>query len=98
MVKRSKGTMVKTRSILKKKPRDRGIPPVTTFVKDFEIGEKANIVIEPSSQKGQPHRRYHGKVGVIVDKRGDAFVVRIDLEKSHKDLIVRPEHLKKIKH
>jgi len=97
MVKRSKGTMVKTRNILRKRPRDRGIPPVTTFVKQFEVGEKANIVIEPSSQKGQPHRRYQGRVGTVIDKRGDAFVVRVEMEKTHKDLIIRPEHLRKIK-
>jgi len=97
MVRRSKGIMVQTRKILRKRPRDRGNPPVTTFVKDFDIGEKANIVIEPSSQKGQPHRRYQGRVGTIIDKRGSSFVVRIDLERSHKDLIIRPEHLKKIK-
>jgi large subunit ribosomal protein L21e len=97
MVKRSKGTMVKTRNILRKRPRDRGMPPITTYVKEFEIGEKANIVIEPSSQKGQPHRRYQGRVGTVVDKRGDSFVVRVEMDRSHKDLIIRPEHLKKIK-
>lgn len=97
MVKRSKGTMVKTRNILKKRPRERGSPPVTSFVKEFEIGERANIVIEPSSQKGQPHRRFQGRVGTVVDKRGDAFVVRVEMENSHKDLVIRPEHLKKIK-
>ena len=97
MVKRSKGIMVKTRNILRKRPRDRGMPPITTYVKDFDIGEKANIVIEPSSQKGQPHRRYQGHVGTIVDKRGHAFVVRVQMDKSHKDLIIRPEHLKKIR-
>ncbi|MBN1538921.1 MAG: 50S ribosomal protein L21e [Candidatus Thermoplasmatota archaeon] len=97
MVKRSKGTMVKTRNILKKRPRDRGTPPVTSFVKEFEIGERTNIVIEPSSQKGQPHRRFQGRVGTVIDKRGDAFVVRVDMENSHKDLVIRPEHLRKIK-
>ncbi len=97
MVKRSKGIMVKTRNILRKRPRDRGMPPITKYVKDFDIGEKANIVIEPSSQKGQPHRRYQGHVGTVVDKRGRAFVVRVQMDKSYKDLIIRPEHLKKIR-
>jgi len=97
MVKRSKGIMVKTRNILRKRPRDRGMPPITTYVKEFEVGEKANIVIEPSSQKGQPHRRYQGRVGTVMDRRGNSFVVRVEMENSHKDLIIRPEHLKKIK-
>jgi large subunit ribosomal protein L21e len=97
MVKRSKGIMVSTRQTLRKKPRDRGMPPITTFLKEFQVGDKANIVIEPSSQKGVPHRRYHGKVGTIVDKRGDAYVVRVKMDRTSKDLIIRPEHLKPIK-
>ncbi len=94
MVRRSKGIMVSTRNIMRKKPRDRGNPPITKYLRKFEIGEKANIVIESSSQKGQPHRRYHGKVGTVIDKRGDAYIVRVQLDKSHRDLIIRPEHLK----
>ena len=89
--------MSNTRQTLKKSPRDRGMPPITNFLREFQIGEKANIVIEASSQKGQPHRRYHGRVGTIVEKRGDAYMVRVQLEKSHKDLIIRPEHLKPVK-
>jgi len=97
MVKRSKGTMVNTRQVFRKGPRYRGTPPVTRFLQEFEIGEKANIKIEPSSQKGQPHHRYHGRVGTIIAKQGDAFVVRVQEERIHKDLIIRPEHLKPIK-
>ena len=96
MVKRSKGTMVCTRSIMRKKPRNRGMPPITNVLRKFEIGEKANIIIESSSQKGQPHRRFHGRVGTVIDKRGDAYIVRVELPKSNKDLIIRPEHLKPI--
>ncbi len=89
--------MVSTRQTLRKKPRNRGMPPITRFLRTFEVGEKANIVIEPSSQKGQPHRRYHGRVGTIIDRRGDAYVVRVNTDRSHKDLIIRPEHLRPIK-
>lgn len=97
MVKRSKGIMVSTRSIMRKKPRNRGNPPITRYLRKFDIGEKANIIIEPTSQKGQPHRRYHGKVGTVMDKRGDAYIVRVILDKSHRDLIIRPEHLRPVK-
>lgn len=97
MVRRSKGTRVNTRNILKKSPKNRGIQPVTAYLKEFDIGEKANIVIDPVSQKGMPHHRYQGRVGMIVDKRGSSYIVRVKLDKSHKDLIIRPEHLRKIK-
>lgn len=97
MVKRSKGTRVNTRSILRKSPRNRGIQPITAYLKEFDIGEKANIVIDPASQKGMPHHRYQGRVGTIVDVRGSSYVIRVQLDKSHRDLIIRPEHLRKIK-
>lgn len=96
MVRRSKGTMVCTRYIMRKKPRNRGTPPITRILREFEIGQKANIIIESSSQKGQPHRRYQGRVGTIIEKRGNAYVVRVKLPRSKKDLIVRPEHLRPI--
>lgn len=97
MVKRSKGIMVNTRQIFKKSPRTRGSPPATRFLQEFEIGEKANIVIESSSQKGQPHHRYHGRVGTIIRKQGESYVVRVEEERIHKDLIIRPEHLRTLK-
>ncbi|MCU0799099.1 MAG: 50S ribosomal protein L21e [Candidatus Thermoplasmatota archaeon] len=96
MVKRSKGIMANTRQTLKKKPSERGMPPITDYLKHFEIGEKANIVIESSSQKGQPHRRFQGLVGTIVERRGRAYVVRVQLPRSYKDVIARPEHLKRV--
>ena len=97
MVKRSKGTMVNTRQIFRKRPRDRGSPPVTHFLQTFEVGDRANIVIESSSQKGQPHHRYHGRVGIIIRSQGNAYVVRVVEDRLNKDLIVRPEHLRIIK-
>ncbi|MFO8050528.1 MAG: 50S ribosomal protein L21e [Thermoplasmatota archaeon] len=97
MVRRSKGIRVNTRNILRKSPRNRGLQPVTAYLKEFEIGERASIVIDPSSQKGVPHHRYQGKVGTIIDKKGRSYVLRIKLPKSNKDIIVRPEHMKKVR-
>lgn len=97
MVKRSKGLMVNTRKVFRKSPKDRGKPPVTRYLQNFEIGDKASIVLEPTSQKGQPHHRYQGKVGTVVDKKGSCFVIRIKTDKKYKDIISRPEHLRPIK-
>jgi large subunit ribosomal protein L21e len=51
------------------------------------------IKIDPSVQKGMPHRRYHGKVGVVVAKRGRAYEVNVTQGDAIKEIIVRPEHL-----
>ena len=40
-----------------------------------------------------PHRRYHGRVGVVKEKRGRAYVVNVTQGDAVKEIIVRPEHL-----
>jgi large subunit ribosomal protein L21e len=95
MVRRSKGTRSKTRKILSKKPRERGLPPTTRILQTFEPGEKASIIIDPSVHKGQPHRRFYGLTGTIVGKQGKAYLVDVLSGNKKKILIIRPEHLRK---
>ncbi len=96
MVRASKGTRRRTRQKFRKRPRDRGLPPVTHFFTSFEAGERAAIVIDPSVHKGQPDKRYHGLTGTIVDKRGRAYVVAIKRGGLTKWVIAAPEHLRKL--
>ena len=95
MVRRSKGTRSKTRKVLRKRPRQKGLPPVTRVLQTFEEGEKASIIIDPSIHKGQPHRRFYGLTGTIVGKQGRAFLVEVKTGNKKKTLIVGPEHLRK---
>jgi large subunit ribosomal protein L21e len=95
MVRRSKGTRSKTRRILKKKPRQRGLPSTTTIMQSFEVGEKAAIVIDPSIHRGQPHHRFYGETGTITGRQGKAYRVEIKSGNKKKILIVGSEHLKK---
>ncbi len=41
-----------------------------------------------------PHRRYHGKTGIVGGVRGDSYEVRVSLGGKVKTLYVRPEHLR----
>ncbi len=50
-------------------------------------------MIEPAVHKGMPHRRYHGRIGVIHEKRGKSYVVHVEIGKQTKQIIARPEHL-----
>ncbi len=95
-MRRSKGTRQGTRNILRKKPRERGLIPITRALQQFEEGERARIKLEPSVHKGQPHRRFHGKTGVVIGKQGEAFVLKISDGKMEKKVIARPEHLRKV--
>ena len=60
---------------------------------NFEVGQRVDIVINPSFHKGMPHRRYQGRTGVVTGQRGRAILVDVKLGKAMKSLIIRPEHL-----
>ena len=97
MVKHSRGYRSKTRKLLKKGPREHGLAPLGRLLYRYSIGEKVSILIDPSVHKGMPHRRYHGTVGVVVGKRGRAYVLDASLGNKKKTLIVRPQHLRPFK-
>jgi large subunit ribosomal protein L21e len=96
-MKKSKGFRVGTRRLLKKKPRERGKTRLSKLLYQYQPGNYVVIKIEPSVHKGMPHKRYHGKVGTVVDKRGRSYVVSVTQGKAVKEIIVRPEHLEPYK-
>lgn len=95
MVKASKGYRRRTRSVMQKRVRDRGLSPITRIFQTFEVGEKANINIDPSVHKGVPHVRFHGHTGTIVRMQGEAYLIDVRMGGMMKQIIVRPEHLRK---
>lgn len=97
MVKRSKGIRSKSRQILRKKPRDRGINSITRALQQFEKGESVNIVIDPAIHKGMPHIRFHGHTGTIEGMQGRSYVVGINDGGKHKSLIIKSEHLRRVR-
>jgi len=95
MAKRSKGIRNRTRNIMRKNPRNRGMAPITHSLIKYEVGEKASVVIDPSVHGGQPHMRFQGLTGTITGKQGKAYILQVNVGKGTKDVIIRPEHLKK---
>jgi len=97
LVQRSKGIRSKSRHKLRKRPRERGISSITRALQQFEKGESANIVIDPSVHKGMPHIHFQGYCGKIEGKQGESYLVGINDGKKHKILIIRSEHLRRVK-
>jgi large subunit ribosomal protein L21e len=95
MVKASKGYRRRTRYVMQKRARDRGLSPITRAFQSFDVGEKANVNIDPSIHKGQPHVRFHGRTGTVVGMQGNAYLIDVMDGGKKKQIIVRPEHLKK---
>ncbi|MCD6503364.1 MAG: 50S ribosomal protein L21e [Euryarchaeota archaeon] len=96
MVKKHHGFRRKTRKKLSKSPRERGMPPITRFLQEFNTGDYVTIDIEPSVHKGMPHPRFQGRTGVVIGKQGKAYVVRIRDGGKYKKIIALPVHLKPI--
>lgn len=94
MVKRSHGYRVGSRKLMTKKVRERGLPSLGKLLRIYEEGERVDIIIDPAIHGGQPHRRYHGRVGIIRGRRGRSYEVETTLGKKTKLLIIRPEHLR----
>jgi len=89
----SKGFRVKTRKRLRKK-KNTGFNDRLLQLMRFDKGDKVVIYIDPSYHRGMPHRRYHGKVGTIVKRRGRALEIEVSKGDKKVILIVPPEHLK----
>ncbi|HIE36743.1 TPA: 50S ribosomal protein L21e, partial [Candidatus Geothermarchaeota archaeon] len=67
----SRGFRVKTRRLLKKKG-NHGFSDHFLSINQLKKGDKVVIYINPKHHNGMPHRRYHGKVGSILERRGKA--------------------------
>ncbi len=93
MGRKAKGYRRKTRYLLKRRPRERGKTGLSKLLREYEPADKVVIRLDPSVHKGMPHRRFHGHIGVIVDKRGKSYVVNVSQGNAIKEIIVRPEHI-----
>jgi large subunit ribosomal protein L21e len=94
MVQTSRGPRKRTRNLLKIRTRER--LPITCYIQEFKLGSKVVIKPNPTSHKGMPFRRFFGKTGTVMDKRGKSYIIKIKDGNKEKNIISRPEHLKAI--
>jgi large subunit ribosomal protein L21e len=92
-VKKSKGYRRGTRSLAKKHTREKGKPKIGKLLMEHPVGSQVIIKIDSSVQKSLPHRRFHGKIGTVVDRRGRGYLVNVPQGNAVKEIIVRSEHL-----
>ena len=96
-MKRSQGLRSGSRKKFTRTKRERGLSPITRILEQYGVGELVNIVIDPSIQRGQPHHRFHGLTGTVIRMQGKACVVSTNEGDAVKQLIIRPEHLRRAK-
>ncbi len=87
---RSHGFRHKTRSILTKRaPRG-----VSFLLREYHEGDRALIIIDSRQHTGMPHRRYHGKVGIVRAVGRRSITLDVKLGEKTKTLITRFDHVK----
>ncbi len=94
MARRSKGLRSRSRGKQTKHVREHGLSPISRAIQDLSVGTKVSIILDPGVVKGQPHHRYHGRIGVVRERRGRAYVVEVRDGGSMKKIISRPEHIR----
>jgi len=92
MVQKSKGPRRRTRTLFRKKARER--TSITKSLQEFKLGEKVLIKLESSAPKGRPFKRFYGKVGMVTKKRGKSYIIKIKDGNKEKEIISSPIHLR----
>jgi large subunit ribosomal protein L21e len=63
-------------------------------LREYNVNDKVIIKINPSIVKGMPHRRFHGKVGVVEKVMRRSLLIDVKVGDKTKKVIARLEHIK----
>jgi len=87
---RSHGFRHKSRAVMTKdEPRG-----VSFLLREYKVGDRSLVIIDPRQHKSLPHRRYHGKVGTVTNVGRRTVTLDIKLGNKTKTLITRLDHVK----
>lgn len=68
---------------------------LSQYMVKYNLGDYVHININPINVSTAPHKRYQGKTGIIIGKRGKAYIIAIKLGSKIKQIITTKEHIKK---
>ena len=80
----------------RKKVRTRGKLQLSRYFQELKKGDAVAVVRERAVQSSFP-TRLQGKTGIIENKRGKAYIIKIKDKAKEKKFLIEPIHLKKIK-
>lgn len=90
----SHGYRRKSRSVLTQNNIPKGLSYLLT---EYSPGEKVIIAIDPREHKTTPHRRYHGKVGTVLQVGRRSLKTSVVIGNKQKILQTRLNHVKHLK-
>jgi len=81
--------------VQRKKIKTRGKIQLSRYFQSLNEGDNVSVVKDVSIASSFPER-LQGRTGIVVEKRGRAYVVKIMDHDKEKKFIIEPIHLKKI--
>lgn len=96
MTTRMDGFRKRTRRKFKKQDSMKGKLSIRKYLQKLVPGDKVSLNVEPAYQKGMYRPKYMGKIGTVVGKKGQCYLVEIMDFTKKKTLIVHPIHLTKV--
>jgi ribosomal protein L21E len=80
----------------RKRIHSNGKPGLSKLFREFDNGDSVAVVKEPSVDSRFP-LRLQGSTGIVAEKRGNAYKVKIYTQNKLKEFLIEPVHLKKIR-
>jgi large subunit ribosomal protein L21e len=87
----SHGTRRKSRSVLTRHNVSKGL---SYLLIEYKVGDKVIIDIDPSEHSTTPHRRFQGKVGVVLEVGRRILKIAVMIGDKKKILQTRLNHIK----
>lgn len=81
--------------VKRKKIRTRGKIQLSRYFQSLKEGDSVSIVKDLSIDSNFPER-LQGRTGIVAEKRGRAYMVKIMDHDKEKKFIIEPIHLKKM--
>ena len=88
---RSHGIRRKSRSILTK---DNVVRGVSYLLHDYKVGDKVVVDVDPREHITTPHRRFHGRIGIVEEVGRRTLKVSVKFGDKTKFLQTRFNHIK----
>ncbi|KAI0876456.1 60S ribosomal protein L21 [Hypoxylon argillaceum] len=82
----SAGLRAGTRYAFSRDFRKKGAIPLTTYMRQYHVGDYVDIKCNAAVQKGMPHKVYHGKTGIVYNVTKSAVGVIIQKKVGHRYL------------
>lgn len=80
----------------RKRQREHGKIKLSQYFQEFKTGDRVTVVGEWALNPKFP-KQLQGRSGVVENKRGKSYLVKINDFKKEKTYIIHPAHLRKLK-